>query len=162
MDHYDLTHDGENWKLLKQGGERASKVFAGMTKEDGVRATSDFMHDHSPPAPCTSTNWMALMRRSAPTGVVVLAGVYFGLAVFFSSGRALCEYISRRSSDEKEMNPALIRYLLCDLATYHVWPGPTLTVQQPTRATEKIPTPDAEAQAAKLVLPAAPESALPA
>lgn len=65
------------------------------------------------------------------TGVVVLVGLYFGLAVFFSCGRTLCEYLSRRSSDEKEMNPALIRYLLSDLATYHVWPGPVLAVSQP-------------------------------
>lgn len=96
------------------------------------------------------------------TGVVVLAGLYFGLAVFFSCGRALCEYISRRSSDEKEMNPALVRYLLCDLATYHVWPGPTLTSQPPPLATEEIPTTDAGAQAPKLVSPATPESTLPA
>lgn len=46
MDRYDLNHDGDNWKLHKQGGERASKVFEGMTKEEAVRATSDFMQDH--------------------------------------------------------------------------------------------------------------------
>lgn len=46
MDRYDLTHDNDNWKLQKQGGERASKVFDGMTKEEAVKATSDFMQDH--------------------------------------------------------------------------------------------------------------------
>ncbi len=46
MDHYDLTHDGDNWKLQKQGGERASKVFEGQTKEEAIRETSDFMQSH--------------------------------------------------------------------------------------------------------------------
>lgn len=46
MDNYHLTHDGDNWKLQKEGGERASRVFDGMTKEDAVRATSDFMQGH--------------------------------------------------------------------------------------------------------------------
>ncbi len=46
MDRYDLSHDGENWKLQRQGGDRASKVFNGLTKEEAVRATSDFMQDH--------------------------------------------------------------------------------------------------------------------
>jgi hypothetical protein len=46
MDRYDLNHDGDSWKLQKQGGERASKVFEGMTKEEAVRATSDFMQGH--------------------------------------------------------------------------------------------------------------------
>ncbi len=46
MDRYDLSHDGENWKLQHQGGQRASKVFEGMTKEEAIRATSNFMQDH--------------------------------------------------------------------------------------------------------------------
>jgi hypothetical protein len=46
MDRYDLSHDGNNWKLQRQGGDRASKVFDGMTKEEAVRGTSDFMQDH--------------------------------------------------------------------------------------------------------------------
>lgn len=46
MDNYHLTHDGTDWKLQKEGGERASRVFDGLTKEDAVRATSDFMQNH--------------------------------------------------------------------------------------------------------------------
>ncbi len=58
------------------------------------------------------------------TGVVVLAGAVFALAVFFNLGRTLGEIISRRFSGAQEMNPALIRYLIRDLATYHVWIDP--------------------------------------
>ncbi|MES3030964.1 MAG: DUF2188 domain-containing protein [Patescibacteria group bacterium] len=46
MDKYDLTHDGDSWKLKRQDAERASEVYDGKTKEEAVREAADFMKEH--------------------------------------------------------------------------------------------------------------------
>jgi len=46
MDNYHLTHDGDDWKLKKEGAKQASKVFKDMTKVEATQATSDFMQNH--------------------------------------------------------------------------------------------------------------------
>lgn len=46
MDKYDLSNDGNDWKLTRQGADRASKVFDGKTKEEAIREAAEFMQDH--------------------------------------------------------------------------------------------------------------------
>lgn len=43
MDNYDITKDGDKWKLKKQGNERASKVAD--TKQEIINTTREFMAD---------------------------------------------------------------------------------------------------------------------
>ena len=43
MDNYDITKDGDHWKLKKQGSDRASKTAE--TKQDIIKKTQDFMKD---------------------------------------------------------------------------------------------------------------------
>lgn len=46
MEKYHLTHDGENWKLKKEGAKRSSKVFDDSTKQEAVRQAAEFMREH--------------------------------------------------------------------------------------------------------------------
>ncbi|MBY8022686.1 DUF2188 domain-containing protein [Vibrio fluvialis] len=41
MDNYHITKDGEQWKLKKEGADRASKVAD--TKEEIIKLTREFM-----------------------------------------------------------------------------------------------------------------------
>ncbi|HHF3010890.1 TPA: DUF2188 domain-containing protein [Vibrio diabolicus] len=41
MDNYHITKDGEQWKLKKEGADRASKVTD--TKEEIIKQTREFM-----------------------------------------------------------------------------------------------------------------------
>ncbi|MBD3270355.1 DUF2188 domain-containing protein [Candidatus Peregrinibacteria bacterium] len=43
MDNYDITKDGDQWKLKKQGNDRASKTAG--TKKEIIKQTQDFMKD---------------------------------------------------------------------------------------------------------------------
>jgi len=43
MDNYDITKDGEQWKLKKQGSDRASKTAE--TKQEIIKKAQDFMKD---------------------------------------------------------------------------------------------------------------------
>jgi Uncharacterized protein conserved in bacteria (DUF2188) len=43
MDNYHITKDGDQWKLKKEGGERAS--MTADTKQELIAKTSDFMSD---------------------------------------------------------------------------------------------------------------------
>lgn len=43
MDNYHITKDGEQWKLKKEGADRASKVAD--TKEEIIKLTREFMED---------------------------------------------------------------------------------------------------------------------
>lgn len=43
MDNYDITKDGDQWKLKKQGSDRASKTAD--TKQELIKKTQDFMKD---------------------------------------------------------------------------------------------------------------------
>lgn len=47
LDKYNLSNDGEQWKLSKRGGDRASETYPGLTKQDAVRKAAEFMQDHS-------------------------------------------------------------------------------------------------------------------
>ena len=47
LDKYNLSNDGEHWKLTKRGADRASETYPGMTKQDAVRQAAEFMQDHS-------------------------------------------------------------------------------------------------------------------
>ncbi|HEY4248478.1 MAG TPA: hypothetical protein VGM64_16755 [Lacunisphaera sp.] len=71
------------------------------------------------------------------TGVVALTGAAFVVTMLFSLGRVLSESASRWFSAEHEMNPALIRYLVRDLATYHVWRE--TTPETPSQQIELVP-----------------------
>ena len=42
MKNYHLTKDGENWKLKKENGTRATKVFEG-NKEDAIKQSAQFL-----------------------------------------------------------------------------------------------------------------------
>ena len=43
MDNYDITKDGDKWKLKKQGNDRASKTAD--TKQEIIQKTRDYMSD---------------------------------------------------------------------------------------------------------------------
>jgi len=43
MDNYHITKDGDQWKLKKEGAERASKTAD--TKKEIINQTRDFMSD---------------------------------------------------------------------------------------------------------------------
>ena len=45
MENYHLVKDWDQYKLKKEGSERASKVFDG-TKEEAVRESAEFMRGH--------------------------------------------------------------------------------------------------------------------
>lgn len=44
MDNYHLTKEDDQWKLHRQGADRASKVFDG-TKEEAIRQSADYLKD---------------------------------------------------------------------------------------------------------------------
>lgn len=44
MDNYHLSKEDEQWKLHRQGAERATKVFSG-TKEDAIRQSAAYLKD---------------------------------------------------------------------------------------------------------------------
>lgn len=44
MDHYHLKKDGDQWKLTRQGAERAA--LTSDTKEDALKKSMEFMRDH--------------------------------------------------------------------------------------------------------------------
>ena len=46
LDKYNLSNDGEQWKLTKSGAERASETYSGLTKQEAVRKAAEFLHDH--------------------------------------------------------------------------------------------------------------------
>lgn len=46
MQNYHLTHDGEKWKLDKQGAERASETYSDETKVDAVRQAAEYVQEH--------------------------------------------------------------------------------------------------------------------
>jgi hypothetical protein len=46
LDKYNLSNDGEQWKLSKRGAERASETYPGLTKEEAVHEAAKFMHEH--------------------------------------------------------------------------------------------------------------------
>lgn len=46
MDNYDLTHDGESWKIKRQGAPRAARILKDLNKVEATRAAADFMKDH--------------------------------------------------------------------------------------------------------------------
>jgi hypothetical protein len=43
VDNYDITKDGDKWKLKKQGNDRASKTAD--TKQEIIQKTRDYMSD---------------------------------------------------------------------------------------------------------------------
>ena len=43
MDNYHITKDGDQWKLKKEGNERASKVAS--TKKEIIGQTREYMED---------------------------------------------------------------------------------------------------------------------
>lgn len=45
MENYHLVKDGDQYKLKKEGSERATKVFDG-TKKEAVRGSAEFMKNH--------------------------------------------------------------------------------------------------------------------
>jgi hypothetical protein len=46
MENYDLKHEDGNWKLQRQGTERAAIVFDGKTKEQALQQSVEFMKQH--------------------------------------------------------------------------------------------------------------------
>lgn len=44
MDNYHLTKDNDQWKLNRQGSERATKVFDG-TKEQAIKDSAAYLKD---------------------------------------------------------------------------------------------------------------------
>ena len=44
MDNYHLVHKNDEWKLEREGSNRASKSFA--TKSDAMKGSTDFMRAH--------------------------------------------------------------------------------------------------------------------
>jgi hypothetical protein len=44
MDNYHLTPDGDQWKLKREGAERATRAFD--SKSEGVRESTEFMREH--------------------------------------------------------------------------------------------------------------------
>lgn len=47
LDKYNLSNDGDQWKLTRRGAERASETYPGMTKEEAVREAADFVREHT-------------------------------------------------------------------------------------------------------------------
>lgn len=46
MENYDLKKGDDGWKLQKQGAQRASEIYEGMTKQEAVREAAKFMNEH--------------------------------------------------------------------------------------------------------------------
>lgn len=46
LEKYNLSNDGEQWKLTKRGADRASETYPGMTKDEAIREAAKFMQDH--------------------------------------------------------------------------------------------------------------------
>ncbi len=44
MDKYHLTHDGDEWKLRRQGADRSARTFE--NKDDAVKESAEFMREH--------------------------------------------------------------------------------------------------------------------
>lgn len=47
MDNYFLQHNGIDWELKKEGNDKASKTFKGMTKSEATQSAAQFMKEHS-------------------------------------------------------------------------------------------------------------------
>lgn len=47
LDKYNLSNDGEQWKLTRRGADRASETYPGLTKQEAVRKAAEFVQDHS-------------------------------------------------------------------------------------------------------------------
>lgn len=43
MKKFHLTKDNDQWKLTKEGGERATKTFGGKTKEEATRESAEYL-----------------------------------------------------------------------------------------------------------------------
>lgn len=43
MKKFHLTKDNDQWKLTKEGGERATKTFAGKNKEEATRESAEYL-----------------------------------------------------------------------------------------------------------------------
>ena len=47
LDKYNLSNDGEQWKLTRRGADRSSETYPGLTKQEAVRKAAEFVQDHS-------------------------------------------------------------------------------------------------------------------
>jgi len=47
MQNYHLVHKDGNWKLKKEGAQRASISFADSTKEEAVKGSAEFLQQNA-------------------------------------------------------------------------------------------------------------------
>jgi hypothetical protein len=63
---YDLTNKGGDWALTKQGGQRATEVFRGSTKEEAIRQTAHRLSDSGSSLNIHKVNGMFQEERTYP------------------------------------------------------------------------------------------------
>lgn len=64
MDNYHITKDGEQWKLVKEGNNRASKVAD--TKKEIVDLTRDYMSNKTGSVKIHKQNGLIQEERTYP------------------------------------------------------------------------------------------------
>jgi hypothetical protein len=104
-------------------GRTLSLFLAGVTLVAGLTLFSAEIREEALQIVVLSRPaWLVLWL----TGVIVLTGFYTMSRTLFALAHVACDLVSRRASTPFHINPALVRYLIKDLAVYQVWDSPTI------------------------------------